>query len=441
MPIVSKATIVVSARDDVEIRASLTHPEGRGWRVEIRVVGQPPIKRSLGRHQPEAMDKWALVKATMLMGQVSRHEASTILRQVETLVGTPAPELKPESQPIHRATQVGITPIVQPIIAPVAYPTPAKLPTMAAFIKWYFKTRQGDRNFNDKTRILTSIALRRLLSFVGDVPLPEITPRSLEAWKNALSDSDSPRSPGKKLSSATVNTYLRNIRAAFGYAGRVEELATFGVDELWLKRLNRARYIKVQETGPKAFSPEEIHAVWKAFALAAESDPTMQIAWEMATVSILTAGRLGSIVRLMVKDVALSDEGAVVTFRNAKGGKTYSVPGGRDLRAILIKVLNGRQTPEAYLWPSPKHPDRSWEAGNISKKVGRLCKRAGVEKGHFHSLRHTAITRALEANGGDLRAVQELAAHSNISTTAGYLSTFRENVIRAGRGLDNMLPK
>lgn len=53
----------------------------------------------------------------------------------------------------------------------------------------------------------------------------------------------------------------------------------------------------------------------------------------------------------------------------------------------------------------------------IEKKMQSICKKAGLEGVHPHTLRHTFATRGLE-NGIDLKIMQELLGHSTIKMTA-----------------------
>lgn len=53
----------------------------------------------------------------------------------------------------------------------------------------------------------------------------------------------------------------------------------------------------------------------------------------------------------------------------------------------------------------------------ISKKIQTICKKAGLNGVHPHTLRHTFATRGLE-NGIDLKIMQELLGHSSIKMTA-----------------------
>jgi integrase/recombinase XerC len=53
--------------------------------------------------------------------------------------------------------------------------------------------------------------------------------------------------------------------------------------------------------------------------------------------------------------------------------------------------------------------------------VQKLAKQAGLENDLSpHRLRHTAITMALDASGGDVRRVQRLSRHAKLETLLIY---------------------
>lgn len=128
--------------------------------------------------------------------------------------------------------------------------------------------------------------------------------------------------------------------------------------------------------------------------------------------------RLAELVSLNVSDIQPDRELRVT----GKGSKTRIVPYGKEAAKWLTQWLKERAT-----WPGSDQP-----ALFLSKQQKRLTPRSvqlrlkkwGVEQGlfdnlHPHKLRHSFATHMLEASS-DLRAVQEMLGHANLSTTQIY---------------------
>lgn len=76
---------------------------------------------------------------------------------------------------------------------------------------------------------------------------------------------------------------------------------------------------------------------------------------------------------------------------------------------------------------------------NFQRKHYELVKKAGIEHINVHGLRHTYATRLLE-QGENLRVVQELLRHANISTTGDIYSHVTVQVKKqAAQKMDNLL--
>ena len=135
---------------------------------------------------------------------------------------------------------------------------------------------------------------------------------------------------------------------------------------------------------------------------------------------IYSAGlRLAEVVGLDLADLSIPEGLVDVT---GKGGKQRLVPVGRQARSALEQWLATRadlaRAGETALFVSR----RGTRLGRRSVQV-RLARWA-VAQGlpvhvHPHMLRHSFATHLLESSG-DLRAVQELLGHADISTTQVY---------------------
>jgi integrase/recombinase XerC len=105
-----------------------------------------------------------------------------------------------------------------------------------------------------------------------------------------------------------------------------------------------------------------------------------------------------------------------------KGGKTRLVPVGGKARAALAAWLNvrsGMAAPDERAVFINRNGKRL-SGRQIQLRLGRWALKCGLDVHvHPHMLRHSFATHVLQSSG-DLRAVQEMLGHANISTTQVY---------------------
>ncbi|MDZ7661625.1 tyrosine recombinase XerC [Thiohalophilus sp.] len=129
--------------------------------------------------------------------------------------------------------------------------------------------------------------------------------------------------------------------------------------------------------------------------------------------------RLAELVQLDRSQLDLAE--AQVSL-HGKGNKSRIVPVGRQALAALQAWLVVRQAiplqDEQALFVSRQ--GRRISGRNIQKRLREWAQRQGIDVPvHPHMLRHSFASHLLESSG-DLRAVQELLGHSDISTTQIY---------------------
>jgi len=138
--------------------------------------------------------------------------------------------------------------------------------------------------------------------------------------------------------------------------------------------------------------------------------------------------RVSELVDLKQSDLLL-DEGIVRVF--GKGSKERIVPIGRSAQKWIKKYRRdarvslagkGKSKDILFLNSRGSRLGREW----IWKMVSKYTKQAGIKKDvHPHTFRHSFATHLLEG-GADLRVVQELLGHVDISTTEIYTHIDRE---------------
>ena len=168
---------------------------------------------------------------------------------------------------------------------------------------------------------------------------------------------------------------------------------------------------------PKFLSEEEIFKLLSA----AESDLRLSCMLEI----LYAAGlRVTELVSLPVSLIQREGE----TLRNyllvkGKGGKERIAPLNKAAIVKLLEYLKEREgLQESSFWLFPGHsPSKHLTRQGFHKMLKGVARKAGLdpERVHPHVIRHSFATHLLNS-GVDLRVLQELLGHSDISTTEIY---------------------
>jgi len=142
-----------------------------------------------------------------------------------------------------------------------------------------------------------------------------------------------------------------------------------------------------------------------------------------------TGMRISELINLTMSNIYLED-GMVKVY--GKGSKERIIPvNDYALECLKDYLLYGRgellgTKNSEYVFISSRHTNISRQA--FFKILKKICDEAGIKKNISpHTLRHSFATHLLH-NGADLRIVQELLGHSDISTTQIYTHLSNEKL-------------
>lgn len=219
-----------------------------------------------------------------------------------------------------------------------------------------------------------------------------------------------PKESTKRLSSESVYLEIAALRAFYRFAENEKLLPLNVAENLSLPR----RWQRL----PKALADSEIEKLLVPEVPATPHTLCDQAILELAYASGL---RLAELRNLRLEQLHL-EAGFINVI--GKGNKERVVPVGRKaVEALNRYIANGR--PKLVSAKSPANvflTSRGTPFASVTlwKRIKDRVKRSGVARNITpHMLRHSFATHLLE-HGADLRVIQELLGHANISTTEVY---------------------
>lgn len=207
-----------------------------------------------------------------------------------------------------------------------------------------------------------------------------------------------------------INTYLSVLHKFFEDVKHVWKL----IDEREPNPVTLAGWITIKDENQEeriVFTDEEIAA------LRAAAKPYF-LPW--INLALKTGAREVELWKLHESHVRRADQNVwIPPSKTLKGRYVGLGPDGMKQVEELIKV-----SPDGYLLRN-RGGKRFKDAGRVSPIFKRTREKAGLERGTFHCLRHTAATRLIRA-GKSLEEVQYILGHKNILTTRIYIHALEE---------------
>lgn len=143
--------------------------------------------------------------------------------------------------------------------------------------------------------------------------------------------------------------------------------------------------------------------------------------------------RVSELINLKLNDLNFDEKTGHIKQAKGKKDRLFNIPDflTKDLEEQIQKQ---KQKNQEYLFSGPKG---KLSSRNIQKIVSLAAKKAQIKKEvHPHTLRHSFATHLLE-EGIDIRYIQELLGHSDLSTTQLYAHVSSEQIKKIKSPLDN----
>lgn len=268
-----------------------------------------------------------------------------------------------------------------------------------------------EQNRSQKTIANYDHYLTRLTDFAGDIKVSDIDSELVRKWRlwlNRLGTNTS-----DELQKTTQNYHLIALRSFLKYCAKRD------IKALTADKIELARTVRKQVT---FLSAEEVGRLFQQANIETPNGLRDRAILELLFSSGL---RVSELVGLDTDHINLKRREFMV---RGKGQKDRPIFISTDA-ALWIERYLGKRTDNArplfIRYSGRKTVDLSGNfhrltARSVQRMIARYALLAGITK-HVspHTLRHSFATDLL-MNGADLRSVQELLGHSNVSTTQIY---------------------
>ena len=155
----------------------------------------------------------------------------------------------------------------------------------------------------------------------------------------------------------------------------------------------------------------------------------------MISLMYATGMRVSELVNLKLSHLEFENQIGHICQGKGKKDRIFNIP-----KALYSKLKNyseeQQKNNQEYLFTGPKS---KLSSRNIQKIVKNAAKKAEIKKdAHCHTLRHSFATHLLE-NGIEIRMIQELLGHADISTTPRYAHVSAEQIKKIKSPIEGLM--
>lgn len=282
---------------------------------------------------------------------------------------------------------------------------------LSELITDFLEHMEIEQNRSQKTIANYDRYLQRLVEFSDDCSIKKLDSSMVRKWRlwlNRLTDQS-----GEPISKTTQNYHLIALRSFLKY------LAKRDIDALTSDKIELANVQRPQVTFLDATEVERLIK-----AVPADTPVGLR---DRAIIELLFSGglRVSELVSLNRDHINLNRREFSIRGKGQKDRLIFISPQAADWLDHYLKSRTDNFKPLFIHYSGSKDAldDGAYTrltARSVQRLVGRYARLAGITK-HVtpHTLRHSFATDLL-SNGADLRSVQGLLGHANVSTTQIY---------------------
>lgn len=268
-----------------------------------------------------------------------------------------------------------------------------------------------EQNRSQKTIANYDHYLTRLVDYAGDLKVQDIDAELVRKWRlwlNRLGTNTS-----DELQKSTQNYHLIALRSFLKFCAK-RDIAALPADKIELARTQRKQVTFL--------TPEEVE---RLFAQPKLDTPPGRRDRAMLELLFSSGLRVSELVGLDRDHINLKRREFMVRGKGQKDRPIFISPEAAEWIQKYLDKRDDNTKPLFVRYSGSKKVDLSGNfhrltARSVQRMVARYALLAGITK-HVspHTLRHSFATDLL-MNGADLRSVQAMLGHSNISTTQIY---------------------
>lgn len=277
----------------------------------------------------------------------------------------------------------------------------------------FYRYLEVERGYSKKTVAAYSRDFHDFQMFLNDTGNPDylgIDHRDVRVYLAYLNDHDYSRN--------TISRKIASLRSFYQYLLREEAIAENPFTYVHLKK----KTAKL----PRFFYEQEMQALFEAVA---GQEPLQQRNRSLLEVLYGSGLRVSECANLKLGDIDWSGEVLLVL---GKGNKERYAPFSQHAKKALQEYLaDGRKalmkkTDHDYVFVNSRGGPVT--SRGVAYILDQIIKKSSLDSQiHPHMLRHTFATHLLN-NGADMRTVQELLGHVNLSSTQIYTHVTKESL-------------